>query len=111
MDINKFKKIFAGLDRAYGQYRAGAVEEGKKVDGVAITKRGVLSDALWQNHLEGKAPSLGSIPIRDDNNCTWGCIDIDTYPLDIKKIIFEIRKNKLPVVSCRSKSGLSLIHI
>jgi hypothetical protein len=27
MDINKFKKIFAGLDRAYGQYRAGAIEE------------------------------------------------------------------------------------
>ena len=105
MDINKFKKIFAGLDRAYGQYKAGAITEGKKVDGVAITKRGALSDALWQNHLEGKTPSLGSIPIRDDNNCTWGCIDIDTYPLDIKKIISEIRKNKLPLVPCRSKSG------
>jgi len=104
MDINKFKKVFAGLDRAYGQYTAGG-SKGKKVDGVAITKRGALSDALWQNHLEGKTPSLGSIPIRDDNNCTWGCIDIDTYPLDIKKIISEIRKNKLPLVPCRSKSG------
>tara|TARA_R100000805_G_C3615237_1_gene116610 strand:+ start:465 stop:2006 length:1542 start_codon:yes stop_codon:yes gene_type:complete len=104
MDINKFKKIFEGLDRAYGQYTPGETKNGK-VGGSAVTKRNLISDALWKNHLEGQAPSLGSIPIRDDNNCTWGCIDIDTYPLDINKIISTIRDNKIPLVPCRSKSG------
>jgi len=55
--------------------------------------------------LKGKAPSLGSIPIRDDSTCSWGCIDIDTYPLDYTKVISNIRKNNLPFVPCRSKSG------
>ena len=104
MNIEKFKKIFEGLDRAYGQYTPGD-KKGEKVGGNAVTKRGALSDALWKDHLEGKAPSLGSIPIRDDSNCTWGCIDIDTYPLNIKKIISTIRENKIPLVACRSKSG------
>ena len=97
MNIEKFKKIFEGLDRAYGQYTPGD-KKGEKVGGNAVTKRGALSDALWKDHLEGKAPSLGSIPIRDDSNCTWGCIDIDTYPLNIKKIISTIRENKIPLV-------------
>jgi len=104
MSTQKFKKIFEGLDRAYGQYSPGDIKNGK-VGGNAVTKRGFISDALWEDHLAGKAPSLGSIPIRDDSTCSWGCIDIDTYPLDYKKVISNIRKNKLPFVPCRSKSG------
>jgi len=104
MSTQKFKKIFEGLDRAYGQYSPGDIKNGK-VGGNAVTKRGFISDTLWEDHLAGKAPSLGSIPIRDDSTCSWGCIDIDTYPLDYKKVISNIRKNKLPFVPCRSKSG------
>ena len=40
-----------------------------------------------------------------DNTSKWGCIDIDTYPIDYNKIIHAIRKLKLPLVPCRSKSG------
>ena len=104
MSTEKFKKIFEGLDRAYGQYTPGDIKNGK-VGGNAVTKRGFISDALWEDHLAGKAPSLGSIPIRDDSTCSWGCIDVDTYPLDYKKVISNIRKNNLPLVPCRSKSG------
>jgi ligand-binding SRPBCC domain-containing protein len=104
MSTEKFKKIFEGLDRAYGQYTPGDIKNGK-VGGNAVTKRGFVSDALWEDHLAGKAPSLGSIPIRDDSTCSWGCIDVDTYPLDYKKVISNIRKNNLPLVPCRSKSG------
>ena len=49
--------------------------------------------------------SLGIIPITDDNTCQWGCIDIDDYPLDHKKIIDKIREEEFPLVVCRSKSG------
>ena len=104
MSTQKFKKIFEGLDRAYGQYTPGDIKNGK-VGGNAVTKRGFISDTLWEDHLAGKAPSLGSIPIRDDSTCSWGCIDIDTYPLEHKKIIEKIRKLELPFIVCRSKSG------
>ena len=104
MSTEKFKKIFEGLDRAYGQYISGDTKNGK-VGGNAITKRGLVTNSLWEDHLKGKKPSLGSIPIRDDSTCTWGCIDIDTYPLDYKEIITRIRKHQLPFVMCRSKSG------
>ena len=36
--------------------------------------------------------------------CTWGCIDVDQYPLDHKKIITDIRKKELPLIVCQSKS-------
>ena len=103
--VEKFKKIFYGLDRAYGRYKS----DGEKINGKASGKAFILKedvvDQLWIDHLEGKDPSLGIIPIRDDSTCTWGCIDIDTYPLDHKIIIKKIRELELPLVMCRSKSG------
>ena len=66
---------------------------------------------MWIDHIEGKDPSLGIIPIRDDSTCIWGCIDIDTYPLDHKKIIRKIRELKLPLVMCRSKSGRAHVFL
>tara|TARA_R100000231_G_scaffold42877_1_gene37431 strand:+ start:3873 stop:5393 length:1521 start_codon:yes stop_codon:yes gene_type:complete len=104
MDVEKFKNIFSGLDRAYGQYKPGDIKNGKQ-GGHAYTKRDLVSDALWQNHLEGQTPSLGIVPIRDDSTCSWGCIDIDTYPLDYKAILNKIKKYKLKMTMCRSKSG------
>jgi hypothetical protein len=53
----------------------------------------------------GKEPSLGIIPIRDDSTCSWGCIDVDTYPLEHNKIVEKIRRLELPLIVCRSKSG------
>ena len=79
MNIEKFKQIFSGLDRAYGQYLSGDLKNGKQ-GGNAYIKKDNVSATLWKNHLEGVEPSLGIIPIRDDSTCSWGCIDIDTYP-------------------------------
>ena len=50
-----------------------------KVKGKSFVKREPVTNELWQNHLEGLEPSLGIIPINDDNKCKWGCIDIDSY--------------------------------
>ena len=56
--------------------------------------------------LDGKEPSLGIIPINDDNKCKWGAIDIDTYDgFDHKKLIKKIVGKKIPLVVCKSKSG------
>ena len=103
--IKKFKSIFYGLDRAYGQYKSDGQSVNGKAGGQAYILKKPVTDQLWIDHIEGKDPSLGIIPIRDNSTCLWGCIDIDTYPLDHKKIVRKIRELKLPLVMCRSKSG------
>ena len=109
--VEKFKSIFNGLDRAYGQYKSEGPKANGKIVGKAFILKEPVTDKLWADHLEGKDPSLGIIPIRDDSTCSWGCIDVDTYPLDYKKIIAHIRELKLPLVMCRSKSGGAHIFI
>jgi hypothetical protein len=103
--VKKFKSIFYGLDRAYGQYKSDGESINGKASGKAFIKKAPVTDQLWIDHIEGKDPSLGIIPIRDNSKCIWGCIDIDTYPLDHKKIVRKIRDLELPLVMCRSKSG------
>tara|TARA_R100001594_G_scaffold7561_3_gene20354 strand:+ start:296 stop:1810 length:1515 start_codon:yes stop_codon:yes gene_type:complete len=109
--VEKFKLIFSGLDRAYGQYKSEGQKSNGKISGKAFIIKESVTDKLWTDHIEKKDPSLGIIPIRDDSTCSWGCIDVDTYPLDYKKIISQIRELKLPLVMCRSKSGGAHIFI
>ena len=104
-DVATFKRIFQGLDRAYGQYRSGDTKRNGKEGGQAYIVKNNVTDQLWKDHLEGKDPSLGIIPIMDDNKCYWGCIDVDSYPLDHKKIVKDIEEKKLPLIVFRSKSG------
>ena len=104
-DITRFKAIFYGLDIAYGTYKIEKASDSGKQAGKAFVIRKPPTDDLWVKHLQGVEPSLGIIPIRADNSCTWGCIDIDQYPLDHAGLVAKIRKLKLPLVVCRSKSG------
>jgi len=104
-DITRFKSIFSGLDIAYGTYKIEKSKENGKQAGKAVVVRKPPTDDLWQKHFEGVEPSLGIIPIRADNTCIWGCIDIDQYPLDHPGLVKKIADLKLPLVVCRSKSG------
>jgi hypothetical protein len=104
-DITRFKAIFSGLDIAYGTYKIESSRGDGKQAGKAVVVRKPPTDDLWSKHLEGVEPSLGIIPIRADNTCIWGCIDIDQYPLDHAGLIKKIRSLELPMVVCRSKSG------
>lgn len=104
-DITRFKAIFSGLDIAYGTYKIKSERGDGKQAGQATVVRKPPTDDLWTKHLEGVEPSLGIIPIRADNTCIWGCIDIDQYPLDHKGLVDKVRSLSLPLVVCRSKSG------
>jgi hypothetical protein len=104
-DITKFKAIFEGLDIAYGTYKIKSERGDGKQAGQATVVRKPPTDDLWVKHLDGVEPSLGIIPIRADNTCIWGCIDIDQYPIDHKGLVEKIRQMGLPLVVCRSKSG------
>jgi len=103
--MNKFKNIFNGLTIAYGQYQPGERGENGKQKGKAFIVRGTVTDELWKNHLEGKGAALGIIPITENNDCRWGCIDIDEYNFDHTSLIQSIRNLNLPLIVCRSKSG------
>ena len=103
--LKQFQAIFAGLDIAYGTYIIKSERGDGKQAGKATVVRKPPTDDLWQKHLDGIDPSLGIIPIRADNTCIWGCIDIDQYPLDHKGLVEKVASLDLPMVVCRSKSG------
>ena len=86
--MEDFRKIFTGLERAHGcTYVDKKGADGLKVKGKSFVKREPVTEELWQNHLNGIEPSLGIIPIDEENKCRWGCIDVDKYTLDHKEII------------------------
>ena len=105
MTVKKFSSIFDGLKEAYGTYRVEKTQSNGKNTGKAGIVRETRTAELWEGHLSGKGNSIGIIPINADNMCKWGCVDIDQYPLDHKLLLEKIRKLKLPLVVCRSKSG------
>ena len=102
----KFKKIFEGNNSAYGQLiLSGATNDKGKADGKAFIKRQPVTDNLWEDHLAGKDPALGVIPINEDNMCKWGCIDVDVYNVDHLVLMRNIKGFSFPLVTFRSKSG------
>ena len=105
-EIEKFKSIFEGLDCAYGITKKSNQfdERGKnKTESFTIQKPPIK--ALWKDHLTGKDPALGIVPISKDNRCRWGCIDIDIYPFDHKKLVQKLKDKNIPIIVFRSKSG------
>ena len=103
--VERFYKLFAGLERAHGEYRLGDLNEEKgKVEGRAKTILEPTTMDHWDGHLSGN-DGLGIIPIRADNTCLFGAVDIDDYTLDLKALSKQLEKDQIPVVVCRTKSG------
>lgn len=110
----KFFKLFEGLPRAHGTYvvlEPLKKEDGKKVEGKAVTLKEEVTVEKWQAHLDGTSKGLGIIPIMDDANVNWGAIDVDDYKLDHEAMEAKIIKLKLPLVMCRSKSGGAHLYV
>ena len=104
MSVQKFKEIFDGLQEAYGTFKIEKTAQNGKAQGKAGVVREPRTTMLWENHLRGKS-GIGIVPINENNQCKWGAIDVDQYPLDHTVLVQKIRKLKLPLVVCRSKSG------
>ena len=89
----KFMKVFSGLERAYCIYEITGQKntaKGIKKDGRGRTLQEPVSLELWQRHLKGEI-SIGVIPLKDDETCMWGCIDVDEYPINTKQLLKNIR--------------------
>lgn len=103
-DWRRFSELFKGYEHGYGTYVIQGQEPSGKIKGKALTYRNSTPDEAWLNHLNGKI-GLGQIPIRDDNNCFFGVIDIDVKNIDIFHLERLTRIKKFPLVVCRSKSA------
>ena len=102
--IKQFSKIFDGLKSAYGTYKINGRDTKGKATGKATVVKESRTEETWEAHLSGQQ-SIGIIPINEDNQVCWGCIDIDEYNFDHQKLLDQLQKAKLPMVVCRSKSG------
>lgn len=101
--------LFDGYTKAYGLYVVRRQNEGSgKMEGKAETKRGEPNAQLFSGHLSGTGPGLGIIMLRDDDTVMFGAIDLDKYkhnPDAHARAEQAVKRLKLPLVVCRSKSG------
>jgi len=106
-----FYDLFKGSDIAHGTFvvNQNRSRDGKKL-GAAKVLREPTTVKMWSEHLEG-GTGLGIIPIRSDNTCQWGGIDIDQYDINHKDLVKALKQNKVPAVVGRTKSGGAHIWI
>lgn len=102
----QFAALFAGLQRAHGQFVLNGMTTDKgKAQGKGVTHRSPATPELWEQHLEGSY-HLGVCPIRDNNTCVFGAIDIDSYQtFDLNALAEKAAGLNLPLIVCRTKSG------
>jgi hypothetical protein len=98
--VEKFINIFEGLKRAHGcTYINSAPKNGTKLKTKSFVKREIVTDDHFQKHLSGIEPTLGIIPINEEDLCKWGCIDVDSYAgFDHQKLLKKIQTLKLPLI-------------
>lgn len=103
--LDKFMSLYHGLKRAHGMYTIGETAANGKVGGRAKTLSQELTRQKYKDHLSGKH-GIGVVPIREDNSCSFGVIDIDEYNGTTKHAVIErdAKALGLPLVICRSKS-------
>lgn len=101
--INRFANLFSGYKHRFGTFEIPPGQGQGKKTGVAKTHPGPVIPACYGDHLKGKK-GLGIIPLLDDNeSASFGCIDIDKYPMDFAALERDCKD--LPVVITKSKSG------
>lgn len=107
----QFYERFRALDKVYGRYDiTGTNGDSPKMKGKAKTLQETATESHWNDHLEGKV-GIGLVPIREDNTCLWGALDIDKYDLNLEEVSKRIDEKDLPVILLRTKSGGAHIYL
>lgn len=108
--MRSFAQLFQGRTDCFGVYTVFERRKDGKQKGKGTTYPNskypdrVLTQDDWDKHLSGYQ-MLGIVPVLPDGTCSWFAVDIDDYSVSHKKIVVDIEKNELPLVTCRSKSG------
>ena len=103
---NRFMALFDGFDGAHGQTKIGEDNYGiGKQKAESRIVRLPLTVDLVKDHLAGRL-GVGSVPIKSNNRCSFGAIDIDVYDgFDHKALDQKLQETGITGVVCRSKSG------
>lgn len=101
-----FHELFRGADRSHGTYTAEDPEPGGKrtIKRTARTLREPITEHHWAEHLAGRRP-LGVVPIREDDHCWWGAVDVDDYTADASAMAGDLLAAGIPAICCKTKSG------
>lgn len=103
-EAEELLNAFQGSSAAHGRSIIGDVRRNGKTEAKYSIIREPLTTDKLQAHIGGKE-NYSAIPITQDNKCRFGALDIDTYDLDLVALNKKIKKLKLPLLLCRSKSG------
>lgn len=110
--LERFKKLFRGLDRTRGQYWFTEIttSERGKVEAQAKTTREPITDEHWQLHFEGKI-GVGVVPICEGNIVHFAAIDVDEYDLDVAALARGLAEMKSPFVVTQTKSKGAHLYV
>lgn len=104
----RFMALFAGSELCHGTYnppeKNPPVGVKLEIKTSARTLREPPTLNHWTDHLNGVKP-LGVVPLREDDTCLWGCIDIDKYDIVFTTLAPKIASLGVPMHLGRSKSG------
>jgi hypothetical protein len=106
----RFHDLFMGSQGAHGQTDVQGRKRSGKQEAKYQLVRAPLTIELVQKHLDGGL-GVGSIPIDETNQCFFGALDIDDYNLDLPALYAKVKRFKLPLVVCRSKSGGAHLYL
>jgi len=106
----RFMAVFEGSDVAHGQTTVGRTKRNGKADAKSFVVREPMTVDRIQKHLNGET-GVGAIPIRTDNKCRFGAIDVDDYDLDLQSVVSKVQRLDVPLVVCRSKSGGAHLYL
>lgn len=105
-DVEDFQGLFTGLQRAYCKVtRKKTPSKALKKETYNCCVRDKISTQQYEDHLAGKQ-AVGVYVTNEENQCCFGCIDIDDYDFneDKTKALLQ-RIANLPLIPCKSKSG------
>ncbi len=104
--VERFAALYQGYELAYGQFKSkNKRDERGKLIGRSWTEHKVVTLGLYRAHLEGVEPSLGIALLNEAEECHFGVIDVDIYPLpDLVELEKKVSKLGLPITIVRSKS-------
>lgn len=106
--------LFAGSENSHGTYsppeKKPPVGGKLEIKTSARTLREPPTLEHWLDHLNGVRP-LGVAPLREDDTCLWGCIDIDKYDIVLATLAEKVAGLGVPMHLGRSKSGGAHIFV